>query len=53
MEAGKSAYCTILEREQTMLTFFFLTQLSPENVSVKLSLIVLAIGKESEGMEKF
>lgn len=36
-----------------MLTFFFLTQLSPENVSVKLSLIVLAIGKESEGMEKF
>lgn len=33
--------------------FLFLTQLSPENVSLKFPLIVLARGKEPEGKEKF
>lgn len=47
----------MLDREQTIWIFFFfflfLTQLSPENVSLKFPLKVLARGKEPEGKEKF
>lgn len=47
------AQCLIGNRRYGFFFFLFLTQLSPENVSLKFPLIVLARGKEPEGKEKF
>lgn len=43
---GLENYCTMFCREEMRWIFFFLTQLSPENVSLKISFIVLTLDRQ-------